>query len=96
MNLEKLGPCMAITRNKGGTTSPRKIMNITQDRFTRDISHSVVNARIFLVSTEKLYYGGVFCLHKLFNISAHVSCLNDNISLLFARISFRNFPEKYD
>lgn len=89
--MAKLGPCTVITRNKGGTASPRKIMNITQDRFTGDISHSVVNAKIFLVSTEKLYYGDVFCLHKLFNISAHVSCLNDNISLPFARISFENF-----
>lgn len=89
--MAKLGPCTVITRNKGGTASPRKIMNITQDRFMGDISHSVVNAKIFLVSTEKLYYGDVFCLHKLFNISAHVSCLNDNISLPFARISFENF-----
>lgn len=89
--MAKLGPCTVITRNKGGTASPRKIMNITQDRFTGDISHSVVNAKIFLVSTEKLYYGDVFCFHKLFNISAHVSCLNDNISLPFARISFENF-----
>lgn len=59
-----------------GTASARKIMNITQDRFTRDISHSAcVNGKIFLVSTEKLYYGDIFCLHKLFNISAHVSCI---------------------
>lgn len=58
--MAKLGPCTVITRNKGGTASPRKIMNITQDRFTGDISHSVVWMRKFFSSRRKSFITGTY------------------------------------